>query len=159
MAEYKHGTEELKKLSDNVIFARAELNLDRLENVFSEMSLIDYELIRKIWPQLRDDENSKTGIIYLSEMQERTGIPMNQISRAVQKLSDKNLVDWKRGESGTYIEISSYGRTRFKEQQIRLLKYFDRVVERMGFDRLNEMISILNEVEYIMKEEAEKINL
>lgn len=39
MAEYKHGTEELKKLSDRVIFARAELNLDRLENVFRKCHL------------------------------------------------------------------------------------------------------------------------
>ena len=158
MADYIHEIGELKKLSDKVIFARAELNLDRLENVFSEMSLIDYELIRKIWPQLRDDENCTTKTIYLQEMQEKTGIPMNQISKAIQKLSDRNLIDWKRGESGTYIEINQFGRNKFKEQQLRLLDYFDRVVERMGFERLNEMVSVLNEVEYIMKDEADKLD-
>ncbi len=158
MADYRHEIGELKKLSDKVIFARAELNLDRLENVFSEMSLIDYELIRKIWPQLRDDENCTTKTIYLQEMQEKTGIPMNQISKAIQKLSDRNLIDWKRGESGTYIEINQFGRNKFKEQQLRLLDYFDRVVERMGFERLNEMVSVLNEVEYIMKDEADKLD-
>ncbi|MDY6221260.1 MAG: hypothetical protein ACOYBH_04195 [Candidatus Alectryocaccobium sp.] len=158
MADYRHEIDELKKLSDKVIFARAELNLDRLENVFSEMSLIDYELIRKIWPQLRDDENCATKTIYLQEMQEKTGIPMNQISKAIQKLSDRNLIDWKRGESGTYIEINQFGRNKFKDQQLRLLDYFDRVVERMGFERLNEMVSVLNEVEYIMKDEADKLD-
>ena len=158
MADYRHEIDELKKLSDKIIFARAELNLDRLENVFSEMSLIDYELIRKIWPQLRDDENCTTKTIYLQEMQEKTGIPMNQISKAIQKLSDRNLIDWKRGESGTYIEINQFGRNKFKDQQLRLLDYFDRVVERMGFERLNEMVSVLNEVEYIMKDEADKLD-
>ncbi len=155
MKNLKNDRQLLMKLANETVIFREEINTDRLEVAFSDISPLEYVVLRSLWPQLEECEECPKNQIYLQQIQEKQiHVPMNRISAMVEKLKNKGLVKWEIGSSGTYIQMSEAGFERFQKQQLTMLKFFDEVVEKMGREKLDEMFEYMKECRSAMREVA-----
>lgn len=143
--------EELLELGNQMIHLRSIMAKDHLHMIFSEVSFIDYNLILGIWPMLQTNMDAECNPVYLQQIAESSNLEMNQVSKMVKVLSERGLVLWERGETGTYIKIESYGKEKMRKQQEILLEYFTHVITQIGEARFREFIKILNDVETVME--------
>lgn len=154
MEKFTISKEELLKLGNQMIHLRDIMAKDHLHTIFSEVPILEYNLIMGIWPMLQSDIDAECPDVYLQQIFENSRLEMNQVSKLVQNLSDKGLVVWERAEKGTYISISSFGREKMRGQQQILLEYFCHVITKIGETRFREVIETLNEVETVMEQAA-----
>ena len=147
MNELKRPTPELINLANDVLSVRNEINADKLNNLFSVVTLIQYGHLKRIWPELPTCTECPKSKITLQEMQAESELPMNHISKAVERLNNAGLVSWKRNESGTYITLTDGGFERFKKQERILLSYLDNVIDIIGMDRFKEILQATEELE------------
>ena len=159
MAENKITREQLIELSNQMIGVRSVINRDHLNNLFTVVSLPDYAIMKKNWPNIAKIEEQDYPPVFLRQMQAKSDTPMSVISKMVQQLNDNGLVHWERGESGTYIILSAHGLRCFREQQELVLDYFERVITRIGIERFKMMLDGMQEIEEIMEEEILQVSL
>ncbi|MEE1313438.1 MAG: hypothetical protein UHS41_06890 [Lachnospiraceae bacterium] len=128
-----------------------------LEKLFSQISVIDYAAMWII-ARLMEYEDHK-GKLYLNEISSELQIPMKEVTKIVQNLTNRGLVSWTHdgdGSEGTYIQITDNGSESVEEQQHTLHDFYIRVVKRFGKDKFMMMVSLVGEFEQIMSEEMEK---
>ena len=147
MSELKRPTPELINLANDVLSVRNEINADKLSSLFSEVTLIQYNLLKRIWSELPTCTECPKTKITLQEMQAKSDLPMNRISQAVTGLNDAGLVSWERGKNGTYITLTSGGYDRFRKQEQMLLSYLDNVIDIIGMERFKEILAAMGELE------------
>lgn len=144
---------EIIKDTDAILHIREEVIKDKIDSVFSKLSLLDYRMLKRVWPEIGSSEEIPEEKVFLQTIQAEFGIPMNRISQAVENMNNKGLIDWKRAESGTYIQITDRGFSLFREQQEILFSYIGRVVNKLGIERMHEIVQAMNDLENAMSSE------
>ena len=155
MEDNKIEIEELKKLANQMILVRSSFEQDHIGMLFKNISLVDYALIKKIYPDF--SEVCITTHIYLQDLARSMNLQIPQISKLVQSLQDKGLLYWEHDTQGTYVRLTEIGLELMNEQQRLLLKYFKSIIERIGKDQFIEMMQAMSKLEMLMEEEALKI--
>lgn len=153
MNEMKIPKDQVIKNTDAILHIREEVVKDKIDSVFSKISLVDYRVFKRIWPEIGNVEEIPEEKVFLQTIHDNFGIPMNRISQVVESMNNKGLVKWERAESGTYIQVSERGFALFKEQQDILFSYIGRVVNRLGIDRMNEIVLAMTELEEALNSE------
>lgn len=152
MSELKRPKSELIDIAQEMLNVREEISTDRLSQLFSEITVVNYNILKRIWPELTECESLPTSKITLQDMQKSAEIPMHYISKIVERLSDAGLVSWERNESGTYIQLAEYGYNLFKKQQEILLRFFNQLINVMGLEKFHDTIMAVKEIETIIND-------
>ena len=147
MTDLKRNREELIKHISKMLFTRNEMRIDKFNKLFSEISLVHFNLMKDIWPELLYCESCPENPVTLQELESRKNRPLNRISQAVEQLNNAGLVSWERGEVGTFIKVKESGFEAFKRQEKLLLEFLDRLFDYIGIERFNEIINGMNELE------------
>lgn len=150
--------EEMMDLGNRLMHLRYSMDSDHLGLVFSEITLPDYMILLKFARQMGIYKLETK--IYLKEICGELNLPMTRVSRMVQNLQNKGYVYWQHdedGSEGTYIYLSETGAEQMKRQQKILEEYFSHIVERIGFDRFSQVLDLMDRLETVMEEEAEKL--
>ena len=85
---------------------------------------------------------------------------MRQISKMVEKLRDAGYVVWSHdgnGSEGTYVTITESGQRMLKSQEEILKEYYGKVFETFGKDNLIQLLSLMKQLETVMRSEMEKL--
>lgn len=144
---------EIIQDTDAILHIREEVLKDKIDAVFSKMSLVDYRVLKRVWPEITSTETIPEEKVYLQTIQGQYNIPMNRISQVVENMNNKGLLLWERGESGTYIQVSERGYALFREQQEILFSYIGRVVNKVGIERMHEIVQAMNDLEEALNSE------
>lgn len=152
MTKLKTPRNHLIELTRQTLTLRSLMSNDHLTNIFSEMNLIDYSLIQKIWPILENDIDAECKPIHLKQIEAMSNLSMPQISKIVQHLQEKGLILWERDEEGTYILPSPHGRDVLSGQQQVLLEFFDRIIEKIGEEKYYDILNTLELLENVIQE-------
>lgn len=101
----------------------------------------------------------KTGIsgIYVSEVAKSLRIASSQTSRMLRGLEERNLIGRKvddKDRRNTYVFLTEEGKQMCQKIQASLKSYMERVLKSMGEDRVEELISLCNELADVMEREA-----
>ena len=98
--------------------------------------------------------------IYLKEICAELNLPMTRVSKMVQNLQNKGYVYWQHdedGSEGTYIYLSENGAEKMRLQQKILEEYFSRIVDRIGYEKVSQVLDMMERLENVMEEEAENL--
>ena len=152
MSNSKIDTLELTQLANELLSVRGQINTDTLTGLFSELSPLQYNVLKRLWPEISSTNTCPEDRITLQEIQEVTNLQMTYISQTIERIANAGLIVWERGESGTYVILSQHGFTKFKKQQEILLSYFERVLDRIGVDRFKQIVAAMKELENILDE-------
>lgn len=144
---------EIIKDTDAILHIREEVIKDKIDSVFSKLSLLDYRMLKRVWPEIGSSEKIPEEKVFLQTIQGEFGIPMSRISQTVESMNNKGLIDWKRAESGTYIQVTDRGFSLFCEQQEILFSYIGRVVKKVGIERMHEIVQAMNDLEEALNSE------
>ncbi len=103
----------------------------------------------------------KTGLsgIYVSELAKTLRIASSQTSRMLKSLEERQLIGRKiddRDRRNTYVYLTEEGRQVCRETQDSMKRFMKRVLQSMGEERVEELISLCNELADVMEQEAEK---
>ncbi len=148
--------EVLIKDADAILHAREDVIKDRLSSLFSKMSIADCRICKRIWPDIISLEEAPKNRVYLQSLPEILGLSMSEISQLVERLQNSGIVLWERGESGTYIQMTGKGFSLYHTQQDILLSYMERVIAKLGQERLTEILASLEELEDALNSEVPK---
>lgn len=150
--------EELMDLGNRLMHLRYSMDSDHLGLVFSEITLPDYMILLRFARRMGIYKLETK--IYLKEICAEMNLPMTRVSRMVQNLQNKGYVYWQHdedGSEGTYIYLSETGAEQMRRQQNILEKYFSHIVERIGHDKVVQVLDLMEKLEGVMEEEAEKL--
>ena len=150
--------EELMDVGNRLMHLRYSIDSDHLELVFSEITLPDYMILLRFARRLGIYKLETK--IYLKEICAEMNLPMTQVSRMVQNLQSKGYVYWQHdedGSEGTYIYLSETGAEKMRQQQKILEDYFSHIVKRIGHDKMIQVLDLMEKLEGVMEEEAEKL--
>jgi DNA-binding MarR family transcriptional regulator len=103
----------------------------------------------------------KTGLpgIYVSELARNLRIASSQTSRMLKILEERELIGREidnRDRRNTYVFLTEQGREVCRETQDSMKCFMKRVLQSMGEDRVEELISLCNELAEVMEREAMK---
>lgn len=101
----------------------------------------------------------KTGLsgIYVSELAKNLRIASSQTSRMLRGLEERRLIGRQiddRDRRNTYVFLTEEGRQVCKETQDSMKCFMKRVLQSMGEERVEELISLCNELADVMEQEA-----
>ncbi|MDO4616916.1 MAG: hypothetical protein Q4B03_05610 [Lachnospiraceae bacterium] len=145
--------EELIKHADAMLLSHENVLKDKIDALYTKMSVMDCRFFRKIWPNVINMEEVPSDKIYLQTIQADSGQPMSRVSRQIERLQNNGLVLWERGESGTYIQMSNKGFDLYQEQMDILLNYIERVIDKLGEERMKQIIKAIAELESALNSE------
>lgn len=95
--------------------------------------------------------------IYVSELAKHLRIASSQTSRMLKGLEERQLIGRKiddRDRRNTYVFLTEAGKLMCKETQASMKCYMKRVLKSMGEERVEELISLCNELADVMEKEA-----
>lgn len=103
----------------------------------------------------------KTGLpgIYVSEMAQNLRIASSQTSRMLRGLEERNLICRKvddKDRRNTYVFLTEEGKQICQKTQDSIKSYMERVLKSMGEERVEELISLCNELADVMEREAKE---
>ena len=101
----------------------------------------------------------KTGLygIYVSELAKTLRIASSQTSRMLRSLEERRLICREvddRDRRNTYVFLTEEGRQVCRETQVSMKCFMRRVLQSMGEERVEELISLCNELADVMEKEA-----
>lgn len=121
----------------------------------SQREIITLELLAKYM-----DENSGGIGMSVSDLTSCLGISMPQVSRMLKTLEEKGYIHRIVNDAdrrSTYVSITDIGRLKRKCAMDEMDEYIRNVIERMGEDKIREMVRIMNEMIDIMKDEQVRL--
>lgn len=119
---------------------------EHFKKIFSEVSTLDYLTLLL----LRKDHGIHESKAYLKDIAESQDMPMNKVSKRVQKLQDAGYVDWKHDEGGTYITISKRGEDAMKLQEEKVADFMSKTIEVYGYEEFIAMIEMRKKLHVVM---------
>lgn len=101
----------------------------------------------------------KTGLsgIYVSELAKNLRIASSQTSRMLKSLEERHLIGREvdgRDRRNTYVFLTEEGRKVCRETHDSMKCFMKRVLQSMGEERVEELISLCNELADVMEKEA-----
>lgn len=121
----------------------------------SHREIITLELLAKYM-----DENSGSTGMSVSDLTLCLEISMPQVSRMLKALEEKGYIHRivnDEDRRSTYVIITDIGRLKRKCAMDEMDEYIRNVIERMGENKIREMIGIMNEMIDVMKDEQLKL--
>lgn len=139
------------QLTEEMAYVRHIVSREHIDNLFTELSPLEYTTLTALCRRMglhKQDEK-----VYLAEIAEEMNLPIQQVSKMAQSLSNRGLVYWKhdgKGEKGTYITLSEIGKESYEQQRVRLGHYYGAVMDELGEDRFREILKALRDLESAM---------
>lgn len=101
----------------------------------------------------------KTGLsgIYVSQLARQLKIASSQTSRMLKGLEERELIGRStdaRDRRNTYVFLTEKGKETCRETQDYLKNYMKRVLQAIGEERVEELISLCSELAEVMEQEA-----
>lgn len=150
---------DITMLSNELTYQRYLMDKGKIREFFKEISIPEYIALHNI--ALESEITSiYEGKTYLKELSEKMQLTMRQTSNMIGKLRDKGLVVWSHdgnGSEGTYVVITDLGRQQLQEQEQILKKYYGKVIEKFGKEKLIQLLQLMKELETIMSSEIEEM--
>lgn len=150
--------DDLMALGNRLMHLRYSIDSDHLGLVFSEIALPDYMILLRFARRMGIYKLETK--IYLKEICAELNLPMTRVSKMVQNLQNKGYVYWQHdedGSEGTYIYLSENGAEKMRLQQKILEEYFSRIVDRIGYEKVSQVLDMMERLENVMEEEAENL--
>ena len=150
--------DDLMALGNRLMHLRYSIDSDHLGLVFSEITLPDYMILLRFARRMGIYKLETK--IYLKEICAELNLPLTRVSKMVQDLQNKGYVYWQHGEDGsggTYIYLSENGAEKMRLQQKILEEYFSRIVDRIGYEKVSQVLDMMERLENVMEEEAENL--
>lgn len=149
---------ELGVLSNEITYRKYLMEKINLKKLFRNISIVDYNAMLTIIKI--NSENEETEKIYLRHISDTLKIPISRVSRTIEKLRDKGMIEWMhdgKGENGTYIQITDRGNKIVEEQHEILNMFYGKIIEDFGKEKFEQMLSMVSEFEDIMTEEVKML--
>ena len=150
--------DDLMALGNRLMHLRYSIDSDHLGLVFSEITLPDYMILLRFARRMGIYKLETK--IYLKEICAELNLPMTRVSKMVQNLQNKGYVYWQHdedGSEGTYIYLSENAAEKMRLQQKILEEYFSRIVDRIGYEKVSQVLDMMERLENVMEEEAENL--
>ena len=134
-------------LSNEILFSRIMLDRNSLGWLFKDLLPGEYMLLVI---------TGKMEKAYLRSLEYLTKYNMPSISKLAGRLKNKGLVIWTHdgdGSEGTYLMLTKAGEERLREMEELTAKYYARVIDQFGEDKLREFTSMARRIAELLKEE------
>lgn len=95
---------------------------------------------------------------YLDDISVKMHLTMRQTSNMIGKLRDAGLVLWSHdgnGSEGTYVVITENGKEKLKKQEEGLKRFYTKVIEKFGADKMVRMLQLMKEMESVINSERQ----
>lgn len=126
--------------------------VEHFKKIFSKVSTQDYLTLLL----LRKDHGINDGKVYLKDIANNQEIPINEVSKQVQRLQDAGFVNWKHDSSGTYITLSKRGDETMKVQEEKIADLMSKTIEIYGYEQFLQMIEMRKKLHAVMDSILEK---
>lgn len=153
---------EISMLSHEITYQRYLMNSGKsIKELFKKMSIPEYIALHSVAmeKELSSIYGKRT---YLKELSEKMELTIRQTSKMIGNLRDCGLLIWSHdgdGSEGTYVTITEAGQKLLNEQEEILKKYYGKVIEKFGKEKLIEMLQLMKELETIMSSEFEEMEV
>ena len=145
---------DIMKLSNELTYQRHLFNREYRKDIFMKMSIPEYIALQYI--AMEETSSIYLGRTYLKDLADKLQMTMRQVSKMVEKLRDVGYVVWSHdgnGSEGTYVTITESGQ---RQEEI-LKEYYGKVFETFGKDNLIQLLSLMKQLETVMRSEMEKL--
>lgn len=98
---------------------------------------------------------SVSGVLNPSDMSDKLGLTRSRMSMILTSLKKKELIDLQTDEKDrrrTNVELTKKGKQFITEKENDVLIYFDTYVDKMGYEKVEHLIKLINETVEHMKE-------
>jgi len=149
---------EISLLSHDITYRRYQLSRINIGKVFRILNIPEYIALHAIRESEFADMKADNQV-YLKDIARQMEVTISQASRIAGLLRDKGLVIWSHegdGDKGTYLKLTESGIMKLHSQEEILEKYYKTIIDQFGLDRLNEWLLLTQELDNIMRKEAEK---
>ena len=149
---------DIMKLSNELTYQRHLFNREYRKDIFMKMSIPEYIALQYI--AMEETSSIYSGRTYLKDLADKLQMTMRQVSKMVEKLRDAGYVVWSHdgnGSEGTYVTITESGQRMLKSQEEILKEYYGKVFETFGKDNLIQLLSLMKQLETVMRSEMEKL--
>ncbi len=135
------------------IFFLTNLNTDTIFHAMERADYYSLHYIRICTNQLAPGEK-----MYLYKLKEALGVSMPDLSNAIQNLQDKGYLMWKTDhEVGkTYVELTSRAVELMNDQQDRMKRVYQAVVNEIGDEELDRTVGTMKKIKDIIDDMNEK---
>lgn len=144
----------IEKLAYELTYHRFILSSVKSSAIFRRLTMSEYIALHRIY---RTSDKQKEDKVYLSELCTNMNMSIYQVSKMIKELQEKGLVHWMHdgdGEDGTYITITTSGEEAMRSQTEILKKYYGRVIERFGYERLESFLSEMAALDEVLCNEV-----
>ena len=149
---------DIMKLSNELTYQRHLFNREYRKDIFMKMSIPEYIALQYI--AMEETSSIYLGRTYLKDLADKLQMTMRQVSKMVEKLRDVGYVVWSHdgnGSEGTYVTITESGQRMLKSQEEILKEHYGKVFETFGKDNLIQLLSLMKQLETVMRSEMEKL--
>ena len=132
------------------------LRKDLLQLLFRHISPMDYAALGMILKYAKEIGQEK---LYLKDLAQSFGIPVEELSKMVRILQSKGYVQWSHdgtGEEGTYLRINRDALDPALSQKEYLSDFFQEVVQSFGQERFLHLLDEASQLEELMWQKAWK---
>ena len=115
-------------------------------------------LLCSIYNMLHEEEESNYPGIKISVLSDRTGMSMPTVSQVLNALEDKELIERKtdkRDRRAVYVSVTPKGEKMSEETRCAIKKRLGLIVERLGKENTETLVSLLDRL-YVIVKEAEQ---
>lgn len=150
--------EPLKNLAHEITYRRYLLSRDDARSMFRDINIAEYIVLHFMSEQIESDP-IYSDRIYLSEISEKLNLPIRKTSKLIREMSGKNLISWDHdgdGKDGTYVTMTEHGKNVFKETDSRLRDFYTRVLNRIGRDKIIQLLQLMKEFDSVIRTELEQ---
>lgn len=150
--------EPLKNLAHEITYRRYLLSRDDARSMFRDINIAEYIVLHFMSEQIESDP-IYSDRIYLSEISEKLNLPIRKTSKLIREMSGKNLISWDHdgdGKDGTYVTMTEHGKNVFEETDSRLRDFYTRVLNRIGRDKIIQLLQLMKEFDSVIRTELEQ---
>lgn len=147
-------SEQLTRAGNEWLQLQFTTGQEHFKKIFSEVSTLDYLTLLL----LRKDHGIHENKAYLKDIAAYHEMPMEKVSKRVQRLQDSGLVNWKHDEKGTYITISSRGEDAMQRQEEKVADFMRETIEIYGYEEFLKMIEMRKRLHTVMGDLLEREN-
>ena len=135
-------------LSNEILFSRIMLDRNSLGWLFKDLLPGEYMILVM---------TGKMEKAYLRSLEYLTKYDMSSISKLAGRLKNKGLVIWTHdgdGSEGTYLMLTRAGEERLREMEETTARYYARVIDQFGEEKMREFTSMARRIADLLKEEV-----
>lgn len=148
---------DIAKLANEFIYHKYLFGKNKLNDFFHDLSIHEY-IILYMMKENKENGCEKT---YLKDLSEKMQVAMSHMSKMIGDLKEQGLLLWTHdgdGSEGTYVTITDFGEKMLDQHENTLKEYFENVIHCYGKENLVQLLSLMRELDSVMKKEFRKID-